>query len=98
MVNERTLLPHTAYGAEGEEITLIFEQGAEHIHIYHTDLREGREVVLENRGGDLQFLVYTADNDVPVVIRLPKSGGITIDRGDYDDSTIATFDLDNPPD
>jgi hypothetical protein len=41
---------------------------------------------LENRGGELQLLVYTADNDIPVVIRLPDSGGIIIDREDCDNA------------
>ena len=79
----RTLVPHTAYG-DGPDITLTIEHGDEHIHIFQSDMREGRAIVIENREGSLQLLVYADDYEVPVVIKLPEHGPMTIDRTDYD--------------
>lgn len=48
-----------------------------------------REVLLEITNGTLQIRVFAADSDTPVVIRLPETGGVEIDRDDYDTNTTS---------
>lgn len=43
-----------------------------------------RCVLVEQSGGTIQVRVYAIDRSAPIVLRLPETGGVEIDRHDYD--------------
>ena len=80
-----TIRSREEYG-EAENLFVSVNQRVDTQVTISVDVDDGdkREVAIENRGGEVQLLIYAEDADAPVIVRLPSIGGIIIDREGYD--------------
>lgn len=52
-----------------------------------------REALIEYSNGTLCVRLYPGDSDTPVIVRLPETGGVEIDRHDYDVSVTPEIEM-----